>query len=164
MKQGRKARVIMPLGFKVPFVSGGVGDDEGEDSTTAGATGGVPEQLPVMVEIAIAPRKINVSSNKDISPYSISTDMRLSIHGAIPMDIAHVMTIYIENDAIGRHNILNLDYNAARDVGGTPVVAGKKHTWSSAMPSAIDDEDEEDEDGGNSGGGKRTKKAMDAVA
>ena len=42
------------------------------------------------------------------------------------------------------------------------MVAGKKHTWSSAMPSAIDDDDE-DEDG-DSGDGKRTKKAMDAVA
>lgn len=159
--EGKKMRVIVPLGFKVPFqmeaCSGGDVDDDATD-----AASGATELLPVMAEVAIVPRKINITSPKDVSPYGISTDMRLSIHGAIPMDIAHVMTVYVEHDTVGKHNILNLDYNAARDVGGTPVVAGKKHTWSSAMPSAIDD-DEDDEDAG-SGDAVRTKRAMDSVA
>jgi hypothetical protein len=158
--EGKKMRMIVPLGFKVPFemATSNDGDDDAVDNTS----GATAELLPVMAEVAIASRKINITSPKDVSPYGISTDMRLSIHGAIPMDIAHVMTIYVEHDTVGKHNILNLDYNAARDVGGTPVVAGKKHTWSSAMPSAIDD-DEDDEDAG-SGDAVRTKRAMDSVA
>lgn len=166
--QGKKARVAVPLGFKVAKPvgdgAGGSNDDDEDDGVVATEIA----FLPAMAEIAIMPRKITTCGD-EVSPYSISTDMRLSIHGAVPMDLAHVMTVYVEDSSEGvpvkRYNLMNLDYNAARDVGGTPVVAGKKHAWSSAMPSAIDDIDDEDEDGGaDKRESKRMKAAMDSVA
>lgn len=94
--------------------------------------------------------------------------MRLSIHGSVQSDVAHVMTVFLQQPDGSRNNILNLDYNGARDVGCMPVVTGHKHSWSCAIPSAIDDDDDEDnDDNERDGSGSPTKKiktAMDSVA
>lgn len=156
--EGKKARIIVPLGFKMPYVSSNTmeDDDEGEMKGPSG------EMCQAMAEVAIVPRKVVDNSPNPLGPYSICTDMRLSPHGSVPMDLAYVMTIFL---GVGetKHNILNLDYNGARDVGCVPVVAGKKHAWSAAVPSAIDD-DEEDEKDEEEKDAKRMKKAMDSVA
>lgn len=152
--EGKKARIVVPLGFKMPF-SAPSGENDDDDDTCKSQN----IMCPTMAEVAIVPRKIGDSST--ISPYSISTDMRLSPHGSIPMDVAHVMEIYLDNNG-NKHRILNLDYNGARDVGCTaPVVGGKRHAWSSAVPSVIDDDSDGSGDGDDA---KRMKKAMDSVA
>lgn len=153
---GNKARVTVDLGFKMSPGGGDDNQDEDENMSVVSATA----LYPVFAEVAAAPRRIQGTA---MSAYSIASDMRLSAHNTIPLDVAHVMTVYLVKSPEGeRHNILNLNYNGARDVGCTVVVTGKKHAWSAAMPSAID-EDEED-DTSEAGTSKRMKIAMDSVA
>ena len=154
----KKSRLVVPLGFTMPYTPiDAVRDEDDEDASTSLSN----ETCPVMADVAIMPRRIPDPSIP-ASAHSICTDMRLSPHGCVPMDIAYVMTVYLQTSGI-KHNILNLDFNGARDVGCVPVIAGKKHAWSSAVPSAIDDDDDEGE-GGLDRDTKRTKVAMDAVA
>lgn len=118
-----------------------------------------------LFQVALKPRKVAGSGLDNV--YRISSDMRISIHGSVQSDIAHVMTVFLQQPNGGRTNILNLDYNGARDVGCMPVVTGHKHSWSCAMPSAIDDDDEDNNDEERDGAGSPTKKikmAMDSVA
>lgn len=162
--EGKKARVCVPLGFKMAFRPPGgeaAEDDEDESITSGNAT-----LYPASAEVAILPRRVQVAGgggNDEDLLFTTSSDMRLSPHGAIPLEIAHIMTIFVETDAKERHNILNLDYNGARDVGSAPAAStGKRHTWSSAIPSAIDDDD--DEDTSDQADAKRLKASMDSVS
>ena len=157
--EGKKAKISIPLGFKMPYSGGNTADEDDDDTALPLST----SMCAVHAQVAIAPRKITEAVVGVVNPYSISTDMRLSPHGCVPMELGYVMTIYLATDA-GKHNILNLDYNGARDVGCTPaIVAGKRHAWSSAVPCVIDDEEVDEVDSGEADQ-KRAKKAMDACA
>lgn len=159
--QGKKARVVADLGFKMLHEPAPAGGDvaAGDDDATPDA--GETETCGVYAEVAVLPRRI-AGPSQSASAYRIASDMRISPHDAVSLDVAHVMTVYLKTSS-GRKNILNLDYNGARDVGCATVVTGKKHGWSNAMPSAIDDDDDEDATSPVASA-KRAKIAMDSVA
>jgi hypothetical protein len=146
---GNKIRVMVDLGFKMVL-------DADASGPTLDDDGGVKEMCPVFAEVAVFPRKIAEPANA-ASAYRIAGDMRLSPHNAVTLDIAYVMTVYLQTNS-GRKNILNLNYNGARDVGCAVVMTGKKHAWSAAATSVIDEDNEEEDTA------KRMKTAMDSVA
>lgn len=168
--QGNKARVMVDLGFKMlhepdaPAAGDAAAAADDDDAAADAGGGGETETCGVYAEVAVLPRKI-AGPSPPASAYRIASDMRISPHGAASLDVAHVMTVYLKTST-GRKNILNLDYNGARDVGCATVVTGRKHGWSNAMPSAIDDGDDDDEDAASPGAAsaKRAKVAMDSVA
>lgn len=162
--QGNKARVTVDLCFKMPYDTA---DDAAPDAADAAAdddaaADGAGEMCSVHAEVAILPRKI-AGPSPPHSAYRIASDMRISPHGAASLDVAHVMTVFLKTST-GRKNILNIDYNGARDVGCATVVTGRKHGWSNAMPSAIDDGDDDEDATSPVASAKRAKVAMDSVA
>lgn len=80
------------------------------------------------------------------------------------------MTVYVVAGDGVRHNIMNLSYNGARDVGsavgggGGAMNSKKQYTWSSAIPSAIDEDDDVAGMDGAARDTKRMRAAMDSVA
>lgn len=157
----------VPLGFRMAYSASGAGDsaasmdDDDDDESVQGKL--QVADYPAYAEVAILPRRVAMPSGQQAPDvHSISTDMRLSPHGSIPVDVAHVMTIYLRGKGEGeRYNVLNVDYNGGRDTGCAPIVTGKRHTWSGAIPSAIDDDDDDSTDEADA---KRFKASMDSVA
>jgi hypothetical protein len=157
----RKAYVTVDLGIMMDVSAGDKSSmDEDEDDEK-----GV--KYPVFADVTILPRKI--TSTLSPSSYSISSDLRISPHGNIPVDPAYVVAVFVVGEGGKKNTLLNLDYNGSRDVGHASSASsstGKKHSWSSAIPSAIDeDDDEEEEEGASSkSSSKKFKVAMNSVA
>jgi hypothetical protein len=160
--EGKKERVELDLGFKMSYA-------EDEDPDADDKPSDTEKFYPVMMEIALQPRRIKRTEGgpdvDDANVHTIACDMRLSPHGHVSLETALVGTFFLKMDHGTRKNIMNVNLNCARDVGAAVVSSGAKHKWSGALASAIDDDDDDDDDeGAGSGGDKRAKLAADAVA
>jgi hypothetical protein len=182
----KKAFVTVDLGIKMDISPSGGGDDElmmDDNDDDEKEKKSVVTKYPVFANVTILPRKIASSSSSSsaaaaVSPYSISSDLRISPHGNIPVDQAYILEVFVragdddDNDNNKKKTtpttlLLNLDYNGSRDVGygsasssSSSSSSGRKHTWSSAIPSAIDEDDDDDTNSNN----KKFKAAMNSVA
>ncbi len=93
-------------------------------------------------------------------------DQRLAPHGCMDMDSAHVICFHYMVGDVDRV-IMNLNFNAVPEVGiagGAGSVAGKKHTWQHAIPSAIDEDSDDDSGEGNGGGGLKKRRLVDGCS
>jgi hypothetical protein len=149
-KSERKAKIKgVDMGFKV-YIN--TLNEDGSEKEAGGEDCMVVSK--VLADISLNPRCIQPTSQK-ANPFAIcqAHDFRLAPHGCVPMDKAHVLCLYCSKDGgnVVDKVIMNLNFNASPEVGfgagggGVGAMAGKKHTWQYAIPSAID-EDSGDED------------------
>lgn len=149
-KSERKAKVKgVDMGFKV-FISP---SSMSLDSTQQ-AEGDGEEMVAckVWADIALNTRCVQAASQKVTPASAKSHDLRLAPHGSLDMDKAHILCLYccdkeVCTDPKSFKVIMNLDFNASPEVGfvgGGNTLAGKKHAWNSAIPSAIDESSEDE--------------------
>ena len=165
----RKAKIEgVKMGFSMSLGGGGRGAGDGSDVNINDDNQEVEEVvLPVYADICLVSRNIRASEVRLIP----QTEMRLSPHQSIPLDEAYVVTFYVMMEDGERRNMFNCNYNGSPDVWCTPAtggaMAGKKHAWSSATPSAIDEDDDESDGAGGAASTntiKRLKTADNSVA
>lgn len=117
--EGRKAKITVPMGFETCYDISSVktGDGEVEDAQKNRDQVFVP--LSVSADIAVMTRTVKGKEPTFLSGIK-ATDFRLAPHGAMSMDIAHVMTYFAkpEADSTKQLVVMNIDYNAAPNVGG----------------------------------------------
>lgn len=149
--EGRKAKVVgIHMGFKVFVSEGGEDDEEMTGVMGNGASTMVPKDM--YVDISLNTRSVQQQRRgllcKDAKK---AYEFRLAPHGHMDMETCHVMSFYIKESEDKNRTIMNLDFNASHEiVGGSCDMggreSGKKHTWHTAVPSAIDEDDEEEEE------------------
>lgn len=143
-EEGKKARITVDMGFKTFY------DASSPPTDTSTESGMVVDALEdqngskqnerivdVLADIALLPRSIkskdpaaHQSSTQASTSILKATDFRLAPHGAMNMEVAHVMTFFCkmdkgEGNAQENFTIMNVNYNAAPNVGGSAApVAG----------------------------------------